>query len=306
MILILDKKYTKKVWGGKALFANIKLKVPKKTGEILLVSTLKNQKSIIQNGLFKGKTLSQFYAKNKNLFFAKEYEKFPLLLKIIGAEKDLSIQLHPNDKYSKMYENIHEKHESWYILHCKDDGKIVYDHNAENREKFIELIETKQWDKLITPKKIKKGYVIDIPPGTVHAIKADTLVYEIQQTSNTTFRIYDYDRLENGKKRKLHTEEAKQAVIFPQNGKLYKNDALHFKNNFEYLLLKTPHYLLFKVFLKNNLNIDISKSMAIITCIEGYCEINKNIFKTGDTFLLLRNNISEITGKGILLIIKKY
>ena len=306
MILILDKKYIKKVWGGKDLFANINFKVPEKTGEIFLVSTLKNQKSIIQNGLFKGQTLSQFYAKNKNLFFIKEYEKFPLLLKIIGAKNDLSVQLHPNDKYSKMHENIHEKHESWYILDCKDDGQIVYDHNAENREKFIKLIDTKQWDKLITPKKIKKGYVIDIPPGTVHAIKADTLVYEIQQTSNTTFRIYDYDRLENGKKRKLHTEEAKQAVIFPQSGKLYKNDALHFKNNFEYLLLKTPHYSLFKVFLKKNLNIDISKSMAIITCIKGYCEINKNNFKAGDTFLLLRNNISEITGKGILLIIKKY
>ncbi len=167
--------------------------------------------NIIANGEHKGESFTKFIKENKTLLGSKgeKYEEFPLLIKFIDAKSDLSVQVHPDDEYARVHENSYGKTEAWYILDCDDGAELIYGFNKElSSDEFRKSIEDNTFLDYVNKVKVKKGDVFFINAGTLHAIGSGILLAEVQQNCNTTYRVYDYNRLVDGKPRELHVEKA--------------------------------------------------------------------------------------------------
>jgi mannose-6-phosphate isomerase len=162
-------------------------------------------------------TLGQLWEERRDLFGHFPSDRFPLLTKILDANADLSVQVHPDDAYAQKHENGElGKTECWYIIDCKQGAELVYGHHAKTKEELKEMMEQGQWDKLLRKVPIKPGDFFYVPSGTMHALCEGTLVLETQQSSDTTYRVYDYDRVDsNGKKRELHLDKALDVITVP-------------------------------------------------------------------------------------------
>ena len=216
-VIFLKPVFKEMIWGGTRLRDDFGYAIPGgKTGECWAVSAHKHGDCKILGGSFDGKHLSELWEKNRELFGGMKGDVFPLLIKIIDAKEDLSIQVHPDDAYAKEHENGSlGKTECWYILDCDADAKIVIGHHAKSKEELGQMIGQKRWNELIRVIPIKKGDFFQIMPGTVHAIKGGTLILETQQNSDITYRLYDYDRLQDGKPRELHLEKSIDVIRCP-------------------------------------------------------------------------------------------
>ena len=171
-----------------------------------------NASSVVINGDFAGETLKDIYKNNKELFGESEEESFPLLVKIIDATDDLSIQVHPDDEMGQKLENSRGKTECWYILN-ENPASIIYGLNANGKKEAVEKIENKAWDDVLKEVPANKGDFFFVPAGTVHAIKKGCLILEIQQASDVTYRLYDYDRPDKeGNLRELHIDKSIEAI----------------------------------------------------------------------------------------------
>lgn len=145
-------------------------------------------------------------------------DTFPLLVKLIDAGDDLSIQVHPDDDYAREHENgSRGKAECWYVVECGEDADIIIGHHAQSKEELKRMIAEKRWSDLLCVRPVKKGDFFYIPSGTVHAIRKGTILLEVQQSCDLTYRLYDYDRLQNGKPRELHLEKAEDVITCPQS-----------------------------------------------------------------------------------------
>lgn len=215
MILKLEPIFYDKIWGGSKLKTTYQYSSTNQTGEVFGISGLDGKSNVISSVPFKGMTIRELYNSNKELFGNYPSDEFPILIKVIDALKDLSIQIHPNDEYAKAYNSL-GKTECWYILDAEEDTEIIVGHNAKTKEEFVQKVENKEYSTLLNKFPIKKGDFFDIKAGTIHAICENTMILEVQQSSDITFRFYDYDRLENGQPRELHQKEAIDVVNVPQ------------------------------------------------------------------------------------------
>ena len=215
-ILFLEPVYKDYIWGGQRLKKEFNKETPyDNTAESWEISTNEHGKSKIKNGKFKDRYLSEIFNMidmREDIFGTKclNLDKFPLLIKFIDAKKDLSVQVHPDDEYARKYENDSGKVEIWYILDCKPNAKIIYGLKPQvNKSTFEKALRTGNVEKYLNYIDIKKGDVIYVPSGTIHAILADTLICEIQQNSDLTYRVYDWNRVDkNGQPRELNIKKA--------------------------------------------------------------------------------------------------
>ena len=206
-----------KIWGGRRLETVYGYDIPEgPIGECWAISAHPNGDCEIAEGPFAGNTVSWLWANHRELFGNLEGDEFPLLIKILDADGDLSIQVHPDDVYAAEHENGSlGKKECWYVLDAVEGGTIIVGQNAKNREEFAQMVEEGRWSELLNEVPIKKGDFFQIDPGTVHAIKAGTLILETQQSSDVTYRVYDYDRLgDDGKPRPLHIAQSLDVVDY--------------------------------------------------------------------------------------------
>lgn len=286
MELIFLKPYMKEVvWGGTRIQKEYGyMSNSDHIGEAWLVSANENGLSKVINGKYKGLSLKELWDKHREIFGEELKGVFPLLIKYIDAKDNLSIQVHPNDDYARVVEQQpNGKAESWYILDCDRDSDILIGHNAKNKEEFKKYIDNKEWDKLLRIKKIKKGDFFNIPAGTVHAIRKGTLILETQQNSDITYRLYDYDRLQNGKKRELHIKKSIDVVTCPYDKSkveikpIVKGDKIEYINNEKFSITK---YIV-----KNELNIEFEK-FYIICVIEGKGSVNDIEIAKGTNFIV--------------------
>jgi mannose-6-phosphate isomerase len=218
--LFLKPVFKERIWGGTALRDEFGYEIPNdQTGECWAISAHPNGPSIIENGPYAGMTLDELWRKNPELFGNPKEEVFPLLTKILDANMDLSVQVHPEDAYAKVYENGElGKTECWYILDCKKDAHMIFGHNAKTKEDLIQQISEGKWNELLRRVKIKPGDFFYVPSGTIHALCEGTLVLETQQSSDTTYRVYDYDRRDTeGNLRDLHLEKAIDVTTVPHH-----------------------------------------------------------------------------------------
>ena len=204
--IILTPVFKEMIWGGNRLKTEFGYEIPgDDTGECWAISAHPNGDCVVQEGEYAGLHLSELWNRHRDLFGNLEGDRFPLLIKLIDAKADLSIQVHPNDAYAKEHESGSlGKTECWYVVDCDEGAEIVIGHHAKTREEVKEMILNKRWSEFIRVVPVHKGDFFQINPGCLHAIKGGTLILETQQNSDITYRVYDYDRLSNGKPRELH------------------------------------------------------------------------------------------------------
>lgn len=200
------------VWGGNRLKTDYGFESDlNNIAEAWMLCAREDGDNVIVNGDFAGMSFTEFVKNNKFVLGTKgqKYEEFPLLIKFIDAKADLSVQVHPDDEYAKLHENSYGKTEAWYILDCDEGAQLIYGFNKKlSREEFKKSIEDNTFLDYVNKVTVKKGDVFFINAGTLHAIGSGILLAEVQQNCNTTYRVYDYNRLVNGKPRELHVEKA--------------------------------------------------------------------------------------------------
>lgn len=305
MILEIEPVFSKKIWGGNKLSHLFEFENKEKIGEAWIVSGYKDNSSKI---IKINQTLYDFYIKNKKLFNNYKSEYFPLLIKLIDAKQDLSIQVHPNDKQAQELENYpYGKSEAWYILDTKKDNDIIIGTKLKDKNKISEKIKENKWNEILNTYKIKEGDVFNILPGTLHAIKGDTFLYEVQQSSDITYRFYDYDRLDkDNQKRPLDLKKALYVLDLDVDHKNNVKEIYSSKNINIFSLIKNKIFNLEKweVFGKEKLNDYSNRNFLIITNIKGNGKINGVNIKKYHSLILTYNELNNINldGNFVLLV----
>ncbi len=212
-ILKLNPVFKDYLWGGTKLRDEYGFESNlEKLAEGWMLSCHKDGENTVLNGEFSGKTLTDVVKENPDFLGenGNKFEYFPILIKLIDAKGDLSVQVHPNNEYAMRVENEYGKTECWYILDCDEDAELIYGFNREiSSDEFKKRIADNTFLETVNKVKVKKGDLFFIEAGTLHAIGKGILLAEIQQNSNTTYRVYDYGRLgADGKPRELHIEKA--------------------------------------------------------------------------------------------------
>jgi len=216
--IFLMPVFQERIWGGTKLRELFGYDIPSETtGECWAVSAHPNGQSVVKNGPYQGMTLGELWTTHPELF-ASRSSVFPLLTKLLDASDDLSVQVHPNDEYAGKHENGElGKTECWYIVDAEPGAAIVYGHEARTKEQLASMIASGQWDELLTSVPVKAGDFFYVPSGTIHALGKGIVVLETQQSSDTTYRVYDYDRKDKeGNLRELHLEKAIDVTTVPQ------------------------------------------------------------------------------------------
>lgn len=226
-------KFTKvlkeKVWGGREFesFLGIPLETGKNFGESWEVSAHPNGPSVVAEGPWAGKTLPELVAEHGPALVGKAIHerfqgKFPLLIKYLDIHDKLSIQVHPDDAYALAKEGEFGKSECWYVLSASPDAKLIVGMApGVDAAVFARRSQAGDWSGLFREVPVAPGDFLHVTPGTVHAsLTGSVLICEVQQNSDTTYRIYDFDRLENGKLRPLHLDKALEVIDFASGPKL--------------------------------------------------------------------------------------
>ena len=226
--------YKERIWGGINLRKVFGRHLPGDCiGESWEISGHDSGSSIVTNGNLAGKNLNELLVGSKERLMGKKFKNqiyFPLLIKIIDANEKLSIQVHPEDKYVYQVEGEAGKTEAWYVINAKEDAKIVYGLRKDiSKEDFIKAVELNRIGDTLKIEPVVAGDMIFVPAGTVHALLEGVMVYEVQQNSDTTYRVYDYDRVgDDGKKRELHIKKAIEVINFKeQPGCSFKSNGIH-------------------------------------------------------------------------------
>lgn len=298
--LKFEKVVVPKVWGGKDFNKVLDLNIDDSVniGELWEVSAHKNGMSYCINGKLKGKSLEYIFENYKDeLVDVNKYKQFPLLIKYLDVNDRLSIQVHPTDEVSLKKHNELGKSECWYIIYASEDAKLVLGtKKGIDKEKFYTHVKNKDFLSMFNTYSVKTGDFVDIVPGMVHAsIEGQIVLAEIQQSSDITYRIYDFDRLDNGKLRPLHIDESAEAIDF--------NLVPEIKNVFELngRIIKNKFYTIDKISVKNKYEDICKDSFIVYMAINGTCNIENLSLKKGETVLIPKNYKTEIKGEVDLL-----
>ncbi|OXB07660.1 type I phosphomannose isomerase catalytic subunit [Flavobacterium pectinovorum] len=285
-----------RIWGGEKLKTILNKPITSKiTGESWELSTVEGDVSVVANGELKGKSLMELIDESPNEILGTEVynrfgKQFPLLFKYLDAREDLSIQVHPNDKLAKERHNSFGKTEMWYVTQADADARIIVGFKEDSsKEEYLKHLNDKTLVSILDTVKAKPGDVFFLETGTVHAIGAGLVVAEIQQTSDITYRLYDFDRKDaQGNTRELHVDLALDAINY---NKVNTQKKYETKTNTSNVVVDCPYFTTNFLPLENKL--EVSKSGASFTvymCIEGSFEIEYNGFKQtyikGDTILV--------------------
>lgn len=295
-ILFLEPVFKEKIWGGDRICKDFPYPFPgDKIGECWAISAYESGDCKIHSlydiqGKEKkniGKTLSQVWDSHKELFGSYPSTTFPLLIKIIDAKEDLSIQVHPDDEYAFVYKpGERGKTECWLILDCEEGASIVIGHHAGTKEELTRMIEEGRWKELIREIPIRKGDFFQINPGCLHAIKGGTILLETQQSSDLTFRVYDYDRLSEGKPRQLHIKESIDCIEVPYTETDNKPEIIEtpFGNRIHYI--DTKYYSFYKYRIKKETEVSFDRYFTCASVIDGEGELDAIPIKKGDHFII--------------------
>lgn len=288
-----------KIWGGHKIETYLHKSIGNlpNCGETWEISGVKSDVSVVEGGELQGQSLADLLEKFQGELVGEKVYKhfgniFPLLVKFIDANDDLSVQVHPNDELAKKRHNSFGKTEMWYVIEADPGSSLITGFNREMNEKeYVDALNSGHIMDILNKEDVKAGDVYFLPAGRVHTIGKGLLIAEIQQTSDITYRIYDFDRVDDkGNKRELHTEEALAAIDYkhyPEYKTLYtpkKNEDVH--------LVTCPYFTTNVLDFTHGVDKDYSNldSFVIYVCIEGEFTIKHNDLaypvKMGECILL--------------------
>jgi len=291
-ILFLEPVFKERIWGGRALQTQFSYELPAGViGECWGISAHPNGESIIKYGIHQGRKLSELWSEERELFGNAKEEKFPLLVKILDANSDLSVQVHPFDDYAKKFENGElGKTECWYVLDCEPDASIVFGHHATSRDEAQKLINEGNWQKLLRYEQIKPSDFFYVPSGTVHALCKGTLILEVQQSSDTTYRIYDYNRIDEfGNLRELHINKALDVITIPHQTTANNFEIINTETTSITKFVNNEFFCVSKYIIDGTHNLKTNQTYSLISIIEGQGEVDGSKVKKGDHFIILAN-----------------
>ncbi len=291
----------KKLWGGTKLNDILHKKTNTKSiGESWEISAVKDNYSLVTEGSLAGKSLQELLSTyRESLIGGKNYmrfgDNFPLLIKFIDAKEDLSVQLHPDDQIARTKHNSFGKTEMWYVLQTDSKSRLIIGFDKEiNYTQYQKHITEGTLINILNTVEVAPGDAFYIKPGLVHAIGKGTLLVEIQQTSDITYRIYDWDRKDkDGNPRELHQEKAMEAIDFSNNeiNKLKYTKTPNKINN----LINCDFFITNIIIIDKEITVSHDKldSFVIYICIEGKAIVyqNKDIItlRLGETILVPAN-----------------
>ena len=286
------------IWGGKKLGALLNKPIGnlETCGESWEISGVEDNISVVQEGALKGEKLTEIIQHYKgaligNKVFDKFGNQFPLLIKFIDAKQDLSIQVHPNDALAKKRHNSFGKTEMWYVVDAEEDATLISGFNkATSRNEYLDLFNSGRLTELLNREHVINDDVFFLPAGRVHTIGRGLMIAEIQQTSDITYRIYDFDRVDkNGNQRELHVDEALDAIDF----NFYEDYKTAYNRNENQVELASCNYFVCNRLLINTPTAKSYKkldSLVILMVLEGggkFITSNGSYdFAKGDTYLI--------------------
>lgn len=292
----LVPEYKDYLWGGEKL----KTDYGKQTDKTPCAESW--ELSLNPHGLTKvedGKTLAEVLTPEKTGKNCEKFEFFPVLIKFIDAKQNLSVQVHPSDDYALKYENSYGKTESWYIVEAEEGAGIHCGFKRDtNKEEFLQSLASGEVENLLNFIPVKKGDCYFIPSGTVHAIGAGCLILEIQQNSDLTYRVYDYNRRgADGKLRELHVDKAVKVINFNKyEPKLFasgENPRVITESDY----FRSRELVLNGGFTEKNAN-----SFTCVTVTDGSGEINGEKFIKGDSFFVCADTEYTLKGTGKVIL----
>lgn len=318
--LKFKKHLVKKIWGGNLFETSLSITLPSDDlyGESWEVSSHKNGMSFVENGDFENRSLQELLSTYKEELVGKSiYEKynnnFPLLIKYLDINDKLSVQVHPSDEYALRVEGEFGKSETWYIIEASDDAELIIGTKPGiNKDNFLQKFENKEFQSLFNVVKVKKGDFINVAPGTVHAtLNGSILICETQQNSDTTYRIYDFDRLVDGALRPLHLEKAVEVIDFhqaPQITSLETRKKIELKDCIKEELIRGEYFNIDRLLINGEYSDEINCNFKTYSILDGTGNIIFNnteySAKKGDTYFIPA--LLEVKLVGNIEILKSY
>ena len=295
-----------KIWGGKKLQTEFGFDLPSDTvGEAWVISTHPHGESTVSSPeQYAGMGLNDLYHQHPELFGVDEPDTFPLLTKILDAKEDLSVQVHPDDEYGQEHEGELGKTECWFVISADEDATIIYGHNARTEEEFRRLVEAGEWSELLREVPVKAGDFFYVPHGTIHAIKGGITILETQQNSDTTYRVYDYNRTDkDGNTRELHLEDSIAVSNIPhidpaiqqQEDMVGMSAITHYLTN--------EYFSVYRWQIRDQLVVDLTGDYTLVTVLDGQgmIEIDRESYpiEKAQSFII-PHGVSSVTLSGDL------
>ncbi|QNQ82511.1 mannose-6-phosphate isomerase, class I [Lactobacillus sp. PV037] len=313
--IFLTPAFRQKIWGGRKLKTELNYNIPEgSVGEAWVISAYKDNSSVVSSGKYKGVTLRKLYQDHPELFGNPEDKEFPLLVKFLDANDNLSVQVHPDDEYARIHENDSGKTESWYVLHAEPGAQLIYGHNAKNKEELKKMIDSGEWEELFHYVPVKTGDFFYVPAGTVHALTKGIMVIETQQSSDVTYRLYDWDRVDEktGKKRKLHIDKSLDTIKVPFENPNIAPVVKNIKDAKITILAKpplSPHFYLWQIDINGKFDWSLDQHpYLLVSVIQGegkFISDDKEYqIKLGTNFII-PNGLKKFTfiGKNLRLVV---
>ncbi|KXB34355.1 type I phosphomannose isomerase catalytic subunit [Atopobium deltae] len=281
-LIFLQPVFHHKIWGGRMLEEQFDYELPDTTiGECWAISAHPAGDCQVATGAYKGLYLSELFRAHRELFGDVAGDQFPLLVKVLAADDDLSIQVHPDNDYAYKHEDgALGKSECWYVLYAKPGATILIGQHAQSPEEFAHKVEQGKWDELLNIIPVKAGDFFQISPGCVHAVRGGTMVLETQQSSDITYRVYDYDRRQaDGTLRTLHMKQSLDCIDFSM-GAPTEAPALPAEKRGVTRLVACDVYTVDRVRVSGELTMDRPGPFLCVSVIEGAgsingCDVNK-------------------------------
>lgn len=315
--LKFKKVFKEKIWGSRKLEELLEIKLPsdKIIGESWEVCSHKHGMSIVDNGIFQGLTLDFLLKEYRDTLVGKDVyntylDKFPLLIKYLDVNDRLSVQVHPNDEYALKVEGEFGKFESWYIIDASPDAKLIMGlASGITKEKFQEKVNKKDFSGIFNEISVKKGDFINVNPGLVHAsLEGSVVICEIQQNSDSTYRIYDFDRIVDGELRPLHLDKATEVIAYGQKPEITTENSrtnLYLQGAAVQKLIRGEYYNVDKLKVDGKYVDEIYPNFKILSILDGKGFItfkaNEYPFTKGDTFFIPANLDITILGNAEIL-----
>ena len=288
-VLKMKPVFKEMIWGGHKLRDVYGYDIPSdNTGECWAISAHKNGDCLIADGEFEGKSLSWLFDNHRELFGGIEGNQFPLLVKIIDAKNDLSVQVHPNDEYAGEHEHSLGKTECWYVLQADEGTNMVMGHHAKSKEEFVKAIEEDDYDNLLNKFQIKKGDFFYIPSGTLHAICSGSLIYEAQQSSDITYRVYEYHRKDkDGHERQLHVQQSIDVTNISADADQQKEFvSVPLENGTRTCMVESEFFKVYSYKMTGKNTVANDAPFQMVSVIDGEGTLNGDAVKKGDHFVI--------------------
>ncbi len=288
------------IWGGHFLAAEYGLDIPgTDIAEAWMVSGHPVGDCTVKDGQWQGWKCSELWQQHPELFgksAGTDRGQFPLLIKLIDAASPLSVQVHPDDAYAAAHEKLTDgtpclgKSECWTVLQALPGSTLVFGHTAKDRQQAEEMIRQGQWERFLCKVPVHPGDFFRIDPGTVHAIGGGIQILEVQQSSDITYRLYDYDRLQNGKPRPLHLQQSLDVMTVPfiprsENPKRLPVSVKRGTATLE-LMEKCDYFSVQRLQLQGSVTLPAAERFCAAVVLQGHGMLGESPLHKGDALLI--------------------